>query len=80
MEEEGLPANERRIEFVLPVIKNLGTKKLRIVRVKENIEFKRDGEKPRLRPYHHEHLTRYPVTVDWYPKIQAAASQGVASR
>lgn len=76
LEEEGLPANERRIEFVLPVIKNLGTKKLRIVRVKEDIDFKRDGEKPQL-DLPPDHLTRYPVTVDWYPKIQATASQGV---
>jgi len=77
LEEEGLPANERRIEFVLPVIKNLGTKKLRIVRVKEDIDFKRDGEKPQL-DLPPDHLKRYPVTVDWYPKIQATASQGVA--
>src|SRR5206468_12699560 len=28
LEEEGLPTNEDRLEFVLPVIKNLGTQKL----------------------------------------------------
>lgn len=76
LEEEGLPANEQRIEFVLPVIKNLGQQKLRIVRVKSDVDFKRDGEKPAL-GLPPQHLTRYPVTVDWYPKIQATSSQGI---
>ncbi|MFX6383808.1 hypothetical protein ABTG25_20035, partial [Acinetobacter baumannii] len=29
LEEEGLPSNEERIEFILPVIRNLGTKPLK---------------------------------------------------
>jgi hypothetical protein len=31
---------------VLPVVRNLGTKKLKIVRLQESIEFKKDGPKP----------------------------------
>jgi hypothetical protein len=73
LEEEGLPANEDRIEFVLPVIKNLGTKKLKIVRLKEDIDFKKDGPKPTL-DEPPEYLVRHPVVVDWYPKLQAMAS------
>jgi len=73
LEDEGLPANEDRIEFVLPVVKNLGTKKLKIVRLKEGIDFKKNGPKPALdTPL--AYLTRYPVTLDWYPKLQALAS------
>lgn len=77
LESEGLPSNEQRIEFVLPVIKNFGQQKLRVIRVKPNIDFKRDGEKPVL-GLPPAQITRYPVTVDWYPKIQATVSQGIA--
>jgi hypothetical protein len=78
LEEEGLPANEQRIEFVLPVIHNLGQKKLRIVRVKPDINYKRDGAKPFL-DSPPEQLLRHPVIVDWYPKIQATHSLGVSN-
>ncbi|MGC8732523.1 MAG: DEAD/DEAH box helicase family protein, partial [Halothiobacillaceae bacterium] len=73
LEEEGLPANEDRIEFVLPVIKNLGSKKLKMVRLREGIDFKKDGPKPAL-DEPPESLVRHPVVVDWYPKLQAMAS------
>jgi hypothetical protein len=73
LEDEGLPANEDRIEFVLPVIKNLGTKKLKMVRLKEGIDFKKDGPKPAL-DEPPKYLVQYPVVVDWYPKLQAMAS------
>lgn len=73
LEEEGLPANEDRIEFVLPVIKNLGGKKLKMIRLKEGVDFKKGGPKPTLNEPP-EYLTRHPVVVDWYPKLQAMAS------
>ena len=74
LEDEGLPANEDRIEFVLPVIKNLGTKKLKIVRLKENIDFKKDGQKPILDAEPPDYLKKHPVVLDWYPKLQAMTS------
>jgi len=73
LEDEGLPANEDRIEFVLPVIKNLGSKKLKMVRLREGIDFKKDGPKPTLDDPP-EYLVRHPVVLDWYPKLQAMAS------
>lgn len=73
LEDEGLPANEDRIEFVLPVIKNLGSKKLKMVRLREGIDFKKDGPKPAL-DEPPDYLVRHPVVVDWYPKLQAMAS------
>jgi len=75
LEEEGLPANEDRIEFVLPVIKNLGTKKLKTIRLKEGVDFKRQGPKPSL-DLADGLLKRNRVVLDWYPKIQALASSG----
>ena len=73
LEEEGMPANEDRIEFVLPVIKNLGSKRLKMVRLRDGIDFKKDGPKPAL-DEPPDYLVRHPVVVDWYPKLQAMAS------
>ena len=39
--DEGLPANEERIEFILPVVKNLDGKKLTSIRLKDGVDFKR---------------------------------------
>ena len=75
LEEEGLPTNENRIEFVLPVLKNLGEKKLKSIRVKEGVDFKRQGPKPTL-DVPDEKMKRNRVVLDWYPKIQALASSG----
>jgi hypothetical protein len=74
LEDEGLPANEDRIEFVLPVIKNLGSKKLKMVRLREDIDFKKNGQKPVLESEPPDYLRKYPVVLDWYPKLQAMAS------
>ena len=73
LEEEGLPKNEDRIELVLPVIKNLGSKELKMVRLREGIDFKKDGPKPTLgQPP--DYLIRHPVVLDWYPKLEVIAS------
>lgn len=74
LDNEGLPANEDRIEFVLPVIKNLGSKKLKIVRLKEGVNFKTKGQKPVLDGEPPEFLKKHQVVLDWYPKLQAMAS------
>ncbi|MDT7688433.1 MAG: hypothetical protein QOE46_1192 [Acidobacteriota bacterium] len=74
--DEGLPANEERIELDLPVINNLGAKRLRMIRLKEGVDFKRSGPKPTLARLDGQ-LTRQPITVDWYPKIQTQRSKGL---
>jgi hypothetical protein len=77
LEEEGLPGNEERIEFILPVIKDLQGKKLTSVRIQEGKDFKRHGPKPML-DLPPDRLLRHPVALNWYPKIQAQQSTGVA--
>ena len=77
LEEEGLPGNEERIEFILPVVKNLNGKKLTSVRIEEGKDFKLDGPKPTL-DSPPDGLLRHPVSLNWYPKIQARQSKGVA--
>jgi hypothetical protein len=73
LEDEGLPANEDRKEFVLPVLKNLGSKKLKMVRLKEGVDFKKKGPKPAMGDLP-KHFLRHRVVLDWYPKLQAIAS------
>ena len=74
LEEEGLPSNEERIEFILPVVKNLDGKKLTTIRLKDGVDFKRQGPKPTL-DEPPDVLLRHPVTLNWYPKIQAEQSK-----
>ena len=93
LEEEGLPVNDDRTEFMLPIIKNLGTQKLKTIRLKNTINgvstefgdaFRRLGPIPTLvkpDPAKEEataYLQKNQVVLNWYPKIQAMKSGGVA--
>ncbi|HWY70323.1 MAG TPA: DEAD/DEAH box helicase family protein [Terriglobales bacterium] len=76
LEEEGLPDQQEREEFILPVVrfKGLEQLQLRIIRLKEDIDFKKTGPKPTLEPVGHDKIS---VILDWYPKIQSARSKGI---
>lgn len=93
LEEEGLPTNEERLEFVLPIIRNLGTRPLKTIRLKKEINgvrtefgdaFRKLGPIPTLQPPDpaREESTAYlqknQVVLNWYPKIQAMRSVGGA--
>ncbi len=72
--DEGLQNGEPPVEFVLPVLKNLGEVKLKMLRVKPSYDFKRDGPRPAVGAVP-DALRRFPVEMNWYPKLQALASQ-----
>ncbi len=91
LEEEGLPPSGERIEFQLPVIKNLGTQKLKTIRIKKTIggvsaefgnAFRKFGPIPTLAPpgQPQDPATRYiqknQIILNWYPKVQAIQSSG----
>jgi len=93
LEEEGLPTNDDRVEVLLPVIKNLGTQKLKTVRLKRTIggvstefgdAFRKLGPIPTVRPpdisdpIEAKNLHENQVVLNWYPKIQALKSGGVS--
>ncbi len=93
LQEEGLPTNDERIEFLMPVIKNLGTQKLKTIRLQRTINgvstefgdaFRRLGPIPTLaRPDPQAnpetaYLQKNQVVLNWYPKIQAMKSLGLA--
>lgn len=92
LEEEGLPANEERIELILPIIKNLGSRPLKTIRLKKEINgvstegggaFRKLGPIPTVATPDPagdpatEYLQKNQVVLNWYPKIQAMRSIGV---
>lgn len=73
LEEEGVPPGDVEDVFELPVISNLGSKKLKVLDVPKDVDFKRQGAKPHLEaPF----PGLAPVSLNWYPKIQAQQSKG----
>jgi hypothetical protein len=83
--EEGLKVNEEHTEFLLPVIKNLGTQKLKTIRLKKTINgvstefgdaFRKLGPVPTL-TLPDAYLQKNQVILNWYPKIKAMKSAGV---
>ncbi len=92
LKEEGLPTNDDRTEFLLSVIKNLGTQQLKTIRLKKTINgvstefgdaFRKLGPIPTVtkpdpaRDPSTDYLQRNQVVLNWYPKIQAMKSDGV---
>ena len=74
LEDEGLPSNEDRIEFILPVVENLGKKRIKTIRLKDGVNFKKQGEKPSL-DLPEDYMKRNRVIIDWYPKVQTMVSK-----
>lgn len=76
LEEEGLPTEDNQVEVMLPVIVNLGSKKLKTLTLPEDLKgkYKRKAPLPRLESPPEQ---LHPIVVDWYPKIQAEQSKGV---
>ena len=70
LEEEGLPGNDGTFTTVqVPVLPNikLDDEKLKILTVREGIDFKKDKTVTLVRPSEVPHVR---VNLDWYPKVQ----------
>ena len=92
LKEEGLPTNDDRVEFLLPIIKNLETHKLKTIRLKKTINgvstefgdaFRKLAPVPTVTPPNPvsdpstAYLQKNQVVLNWYPKIQAMKSGGL---
>jgi hypothetical protein len=73
LEAEGISPEGEKIEFIMPVINDLGKQKLKMIRLQEGLDFKHDGPRPTL-GLPDEKLRRKPVDVNWYPRVQALTS------
>jgi len=71
--EQGLPVQGEYVEFILPVIKNLGKVKLKTIKLKDGISYKRQAPKPVIGLPDTEFKKRR-VEVNWYPKVQSIMS------
>ena len=90
LEDEGLPPDQDAEEIVLPVIRNLGTHKLKVIRLKPEINgvqtafgtaFRQLAPVPQLAPPAGAQdlwLLRNKVQLNWYPKIQAMKAAGLS--
>ncbi len=90
LEDEGLPPDQDAEEIVLPVIRNLGAHKLKVIRLKPEINgvqtafgtaFRQLAPVPQLAPPAGEQdlwLLRNKVQLNWYPKIQAMKAAGLS--
>ena len=74
--EEGLSTKSHKLEVIMPVCPNLGTKKLKVIKVKSGMDFKQQGEKPLL-DLPDDQLKRRPISMNWYPHIQTISSLSV---
>lgn len=74
LEEEGLPSNNKPIKYELKIIPTIPATKLKVIKVKDGVDFKKSAKRPTLSlPSEYEY--KNPVVVNWYPKIQVIESQ-----
>lgn len=78
--DEGLGTEDETVEITLPVVnlfdaEELRQKGLKVIRLREDIDFKRQTKIDFASPPE-GFLPRRRVTLDWYPKIQAELSKG----
>lgn len=78
LEEEGIPTEDSFEEIIIPVISNLGNQKLKTIRVKDGLDYKRDGEKPFLSL--REDIKRNKIILDYYPRIQAQIAKYIQAK
>jgi hypothetical protein len=79
LEEEGLPSGDERDEFFLPTFQTLPKTKLKILKLPDGLDFKRDAPKPALVNPTNKIPGRR-VMLDWYPKIQARIAEEIDSQ
>ncbi len=89
LEDEGLPVDQDTEELVLPVVRNLGMHKLKVIRLKPMINgvptsfgtaFRQLAPVPEMEPPRGNEdlwLLRNKVQLNWYPKIQAMKAAGL---
>ncbi|TJZ40060.1 restriction endonuclease subunit R [Priestia megaterium] len=82
LEEEGIKTKVEFEEITLPVLKNYKKRnlKLKALRLKAGINFKKQGPKPELPKPVGNIPSNQKIVVNWYPKIQFRDSTEVAGK
>jgi len=72
LKNEGLPSNDETYVVVeIPTVNLLGDTKLKVVRVKEGYDFKKE-----VTVHPEDMVDEISVTVDWRPKVEVELSEG----
>src|SRR5699024_10447992 len=77
LEDEGIQTEFDFEEIYLPVLKNYKKRNLKLkgLRLKSGIDFKKQGPKPKLASPAEQLPTNDKILVNWYPKLQIQDSQ-----
>lgn len=75
LEEEGIQTDSKPEFIEIPVLRNisLNTNKLKTLKVKDGLDFKRQGAKPTINLINDGDIEQK-IVLDWYPKIQYKSS------
>ena len=73
LESEGIPTPDTFIEIKVPVVKQLPKKKLKIIKIPDNLDFRKDGGKPILA----KNSKVSKIFLDYYPQIQSQVAVGL---
>jgi len=79
LEEEGVKGIDDYEEIKLPCLRNFGSMKLKYPRLKEGVNFKKQGPRPVI-AVPDDYLKQHKVVVNWYPKIEAMRSRGAGAQ
>jgi len=80
LEEEGV-STEGWETITLPITQrdDIAAQKLKIISLKNGLDYKRDGEKPSLSAPGAKDAKRYNITLDWYPRLESQRSKGITA-
>ncbi len=77
LEDEGVPTTENTTTILLPVIIPPIDRRLLALKVKDGLDFKRQGPIPTLTAEPPSHLREHKVVVDWYPRVEARQAKEI---
>ena len=90
---EGLSTDNGKIEFILPVVRNIQTDRLKMLRLKDSVRRVQTDETDSFQKFGPAlnidanslrvksllpHLVRSPIIVNWYPRIHAIRSEEIS--
>lgn len=75
LEDEGLPTDPDATTITLPVVATLPpTRELKVLGLPDGVNFKKQGPRPTVDSKPHPVFKRYPVELNWYPRIKQVGS------
>ncbi len=81
LEKEGVSSDPETTRVVLPTLENLPKdRKLKKLALPDGVSYKRQGRRPTMQGRPHAFFKRFPVELNWYPRISQIDSTGPSTR